>query len=629
MKHFITSLLLAMFFVARAQTVPVSGSLNVDLSNYYRKGEVYNKSQIDSLLKIKPTDPGTSNPPPNNLSDCKRGPIPSRTYEVTTTHAMVLWDGEDVYGWDYSIYRGTERVAFGSVKPVSNKEQITYAGLTPGTYTLSLSGNTCKSDVYSTALVVPEPTGGIVAPPPVINKGKREFTMNLTGYGWDASHASGINENWRKQIDAFLNMNYKGKKFSGIDGIRINVKWYEYEPVEGTFRDDIVDRAAAWCRERGLKLSFALIPWRRENLEAVPVVPDGEKAALNDRNRWIDLDEANKKGNGYRWYEEQDRLPISPDRTYTVSLNGPVARTKFWNAARRLAAALAKHDNAGYISTANAHTEEYQLMRQENPILMTGYAQADFDVWKQYSGGMPVPYPPIWSDDNNDRESAIRAMMNTDAGRKWYMFHSIGLRDFHAGFVQAVRQGGQGKVLACGMYAGIEAGSGIYNLTNYLNVLFSAGLPGQPDLIYSSEGDAHSQWRKIAATDLNLGTFPGAATAIEFDPPDVAVSQEWAPGWNEPLSSKILYENCRAFFIRGGNMVHFSMAFNPDRLNDMAEGLYKLRSEFIDSNSGMTGITQLPPITAPVTTSEWTNFTTQWRDKCGSGFDKQALILLK
>lgn len=184
MKKLSILLLLLTHFVASGQII----TGKADLSNYYTK------PQVDSLIKGlsgKPIDP-----PPVGLPDCKRGPTPSELYNITTTSAMLLWDGDDVRGWDYSIYKGTDRVHFGSVKPNSNREQITYPGLNPGTYTLNISGNTCKSEVKSIQLIIKSPSGGvvdppIVRPPPVIGESKvlgayterkngRSFTFNKT-----------------------------------------------------------------------------------------------------------------------------------------------------------------------------------------------------------------------------------------------------------------------------------------------------------------------------------------------------------------------------------------------------------------------------------------------------------------
>lgn len=177
MKHLLIAVLLSACQSLSAQNI----------QDLVFKQDLYKvNARIDSLNHAL-RGGGTTNPP-NDLPKCKRGPKPEGVSSITTASSIVLWDGEDVKGWDYSIYRGAERVAFGSVKPTGNKEPITYPGLSPGTYRLSMTGNTCKSDVYSIDFVVPEPTGG--NPPPVFEArslgaysttvGGRTYTYNKT-----------------------------------------------------------------------------------------------------------------------------------------------------------------------------------------------------------------------------------------------------------------------------------------------------------------------------------------------------------------------------------------------------------------------------------------------------------------
>ena len=493
MKNLLLAVLLAFSQVVSAQIkidLPESVADKSFVNGQIRAAEARQKAYTDSLFKVKGNDGGTQNPP-NGLKPCDRGPEPKEIYNVTTTSAVVLWDGENVFGWDYSIYKGATRVAFNSVKPVSNREPITFAGLEPGEYTLSIQGNTCKSDVYSKTFVVPKPTGdngnggdgGNSGPPPV-TKGKRSIIMNLTGYGFDVSQPTGINADWLERIEAFCNLKYNGKKFRGIDAIRVNMKWYSYQPNEKTFRDDKLLDLINYCKSRGLKLCIAIIPWR--------IIGDG----MLDRSEWLEhLPDPNwrpSKDNPTQdlvWHAEGD-LP-SDEKTYMPSLNSVVGREKFKNAVRHLAEFMARYpEYVDYISTATSPGEEYETVihRANNQILLTGYGQVDLNAWREYSGGMAPPYP-----QKNDEEYIAYLFNNSEAGRKWYEFRTKGLKDFHAAFVRGVREGGGGKVRSLGMYAGVGAPSGTWTGLYKLNEVFSAGTSDQPDIIYSSEGDAGSQ----------------------------------------------------------------------------------------------------------------------------------------
>ncbi|KQS33979.1 hypothetical protein [Dyadobacter sp. Leaf189] len=609
---------------ALSQKIQVSGT--VDLSNYYTKAQT---DSIISKLAMKPTDPaGPVTNPPVGLPVCKRGPRPDRVFNITSTHADVLWDGDEVFGWDYSIYRGTERVAFGSVKPVSNTEQITYAGLRPGTYTLSLSGNTCRSDVYSIPFDVPDVnsgTGGGVSPPPVGITGKKHIYMGLTGYGWNENDPDGLSPEWKESIESFLNLEYNGTRFKGIDGIRVNIKWFEYEPTKGKFNDGILKRIANYCNARGLILNVAFLPYRREfeivNGKKVydTMIPDDHKATL---------------ASGKRWYAEGSIQELTTYLTYCPSMHSKVAQFEFKRAAKHMAQFLKANCNADYMATVTALTEEFQLVHDESPTITTGYSNADLEAWRSYSGGQPPVYQPlVWGEPD---ERGNRKVISTDiwefadilkspVGKLWGDFQTQGLRDFHTAFVQGVREGG---MRSSTMYAGVGAPSGVFNFSTKLDKIFSAGSADQPDIIYSSEGDAGSQDSKLMATDLNIGTFSGSDTAIEFDPDDISASQQRNPPLETDLNGNILYTFGRSFFIRGGDIIHFAMKYYPPKIHQLSEALFKLRTEFLDSNSGMTGIEQGSPVVHTVTEYGMQEFRWKWSNS-GGGLTKQVKIILK
>ncbi|MBO9613413.1 MAG: hypothetical protein J7619_11990 [Dyadobacter sp.] len=621
MKQLLIAVLLACSQLVTAQ------SIDQIIDSKVKASEAKQKAYVDSLFKIK-GDGGDTQNPPNGLKPCPRGPKPEDIYNITSTSAMVLWDGEDVRGWDYSIYKGSTRVAFGSVKPTGNREPITYAGLEPGEYTLNVQGNTCKSDVYSKTFVVPKPTGegnggddGNSGPPPV-NTGERGITMNLTGYGFDVSAPTGINKDWLPRIEAFCNLTYNGKKFRGIDAIRVNMKWHDYEPRKDVFRDDKLLDVINYCKQRGLKLSIALIPWRAigddylgrsEMLEHLP-----------DPN-WKPSDD--EPTQDLVWHDK-DQTPVR-DKTYLPSFNSTTGRERFKNAARHLAEFMAKYpEYVDYISTATSPGEEYETVivrRANNQLLLTGYGQIDLNAWRDYSGGMAVPYPA-----QNNEEHIAYLFTNSEAGKKWYEFRTKGLKDFHAAFVQGVREGGKGKVRSMGMYAGVGAPSGTWTGLYKLNEIFSAGTADQPDMIYSSEGDAGSQNSKLMATDLNAATFPGAAKVIEFDPNDLSVDQDWQTREDEDVNGDILYYWVSSFFKRGGDDASLAMAFYAPKINaQLGPALYRIRQEFIDGDSGMTGIAQGDGFTFTISRYAGLQEYREMYSQRGGGVNKVVKILLK
>ncbi|MCF0074024.1 hypothetical protein LZD49_26315, partial [Dyadobacter sp. CY261] len=250
MKNLLIAALLAFCQAVSAQ------SIDQIIDGKIKASETRQKAYSDSLFKAKADGGGTQNPP-NDLKPCDRGPVPSSIIDVTTTSGVVVWDGENVFGWDYSIYKGTDRVAFNSVKPVSNREPITYAGLSPGEYTFTMQANTCKSEAKSIKFTVPKPTsdnGGNPGQPngPPSDKGaKFELILGTTGGGFRPDEPTGIDRDWVERIEAF--------KYSwgyGITGISLWVEWTHYEPTPGQYRTDGLQKVIKFCDDRGLKLAI-------------------------------------------------------------------------------------------------------------------------------------------------------------------------------------------------------------------------------------------------------------------------------------------------------------------------------------------------------------------------------------
>lgn len=623
MKNLLLAVLLAFCQVVTAQ------SIDQIIDSKVKASEAKQKAYVDSLFKIKGDGGGDTQNPGNGLDSCKRGPVPTDVYNITQSGATVLFDGEGVFGWDFSVLQsGIVKVTgnSGKDKLTKNTVPISYS-LAPGEYVLALKGNTCLSKVYTRTFTVPKPTGenggdgGNNGPPPV-NKGKRGITMNLTGFGFDVDAPTGINKDWLPRIEAFCNLTYNGKKFRGIDAIRVNMKWHDYEPTKGVFRDDKLLDVINYCKQRGLKLSIALIPWRvigddyLGRSEMLEHLPDPYWKPSNE-NPTQDL----------VWHDK-DETPVS-DKTYMPSFNSTIGRERFKNAARHLAEFMAKYpDHVDYIATASSAGEEYETVvvrRSNNQILLTGYGQIDLNAWREYSGGMAVPYPA-----QNNEEHISYLFTNSESGKKWYEFRTKGLKEFHAAFVQGVREGGKGKVRSMGMYAGAGAPSGPWTGLYKLNEIFSAGTSDQPDMIYSSEGDAGSQNRKLMATDLNGATFPGAARVIEFDPNDLSVDQDWQTSPEEDVNGDILYYWASAFFKRGGNDVSLAMAYYAPKINaQLGPALYRLRAEFIDSDSGMTGIAQGEDFTFLITRYAGLQEYNEMYSQRGGGVNKVVKITLK
>jgi len=519
------------------------------------------KVYLDQWLQKLPAKPDTTTTTPV----CQGGPVLNAVLAKSTTGLTFNWTGVNVPSLVWNVKQNGNVIRTGSASSASQTVSVTYTAIPYGTYELQLVGLTCQTVSASVSFSLYNTT-----PSPVTSG--RHVYMNFTGYGFDVNEPSGLSPEWRERAEAFLNMNYQGNAFKGIDGIRINVKWFEYEPSEGSFRDDKIIAAINWCIARGIKLSIDLVPWRK------------------DGDNFIPLDNQTTIVNGNIWYER----PGSNEFIYMPSMNSAIGRTKFKNCARHLSQVMKSYpQNVDYISCTTGQTEEFYLAKNENPIIISGYSKVDLDAWAVYSNNQPVPYPA------GEGEEAVNYLIQTPIGKLWYQFQSEALRGFHAAFVQGVREGAGAR--ACGMYAGAGAPADSYNFMHKLNTVFSAGTPDQPDIIYTSEGTVGYNVSKLMATDLNTGTFPGSKYAIEFDPDDINTQQINNPPYFTDVSSNILYEYGSSFFRRGGEIIHFAMSFHPEKIGQLSEALWKIKTEFLDSSSGMTDIEQGTPFNFPIT----------------------------
>ncbi|KAA6441459.1 hypothetical protein FEM33_01620 [Dyadobacter flavalbus] len=547
------------------------------------------KVYLDQWLQRLPAKPDTTTTTPV----CQGGPVLNAVLDKSTTGLTFNWTGVNVPSLVWNVKQNGTVIRTGSASSAAQTVSVTYTAIPYGTYELQIVGLTCPTVSAGVSFTVFNTT-------PTPETSGRHVYMNFTGYGFDVTQATGLAPEWRERAEAFLNLSYQGQSFKGIDGIRVNVKWYEYEPSEGNFRDDKILAAVNWCIARNIKLSICLVPWRREGDN---VIPDGHKATLANDNVWYEI-------------------PTSTNRVYMPSMSSDVGRTKFKNCARHLSQVLKAYPKSvDYISTTTGQTEEYYVTYNESPVIIAGYASADKDAWAIYSGNQTPPYPA------GTGTNAVEQMLLTPKGRLWYEFQTEALRGFHAAFVQGVREGGGAR--ACAMYAATGAPLDAWRFTNKLNTVFSAATSDQPDIIYSSAGDANYQSDKLMATDLNIGTFTGSDAAIEFDPDDISLSQIPNPSYGTDLNGNILYDYSASFFRRGGKIVHFAMSFHPSKIGQLAEALWKIKTQFLDSSSGMTGIEQGAPFNYSVTNYTGLQpYRYQWQ-AAGGSLNKQVKFNLQ
>lgn len=553
MKKFIF-LLLVCCHVVSAQ------SIDQIVDQKIRASEGRQKAYMDSLLRG-----GTQNPP-NDLKPCDRGPVPGSIVNITSTSAVVVWDGENVFGWDYSIYKGTERVAFNSVKPVSNREPITYAGLSPGEYTFTMQANTCKSEAKSIKFTIPKLTGdaGNSGPPPLVDKtAKFHLIMGTTGSGFDSEAKYGISEGewlngvyhegWVDRIEAF--------KYSwgyGITGICVWIPWDSYEKKPGVYEEAAFKRVISFCRERGLTLSVAFMGRRHRG--------DG----------FIREDEIITGSNGTQYIEG-----VPETGTIYASYGNDRVNGLMVGAIRSIAKLLKTYEKSFYMAMAGGGAgEQVNHVFQKNGLWeLSDFSQDNLRRFNEWAANRGIPNPgrpPIiagpWMDWPHPD-------YNNPIGLEFGRFTTYGLYKYYKNFVDAVKSVSEQP---CLYFYSVTSNRQFRAIQNP-NLNFIAG-PG--DGMYGSDGlGLGDLTAKVKVNSVNLGTFPNGISAAEVDPHDispVSITTGRDPHYCEGgLNYNAFLNLSRDLYGRGLQVMHYAMAFCTSEIKGFEPVLKQLHQEYI------------------------------------------------
>lgn len=502
---------------------------------------------------------------------------------------IVLTQGESEWAWRNVAYKGR--------KPIRLPNLATNAG--PATLQVTpRDAPACQ--VQQRVTIRDDNT--IQSQTGLSNHTGRMILMNTTAWGFDWQDETGIAEPWRRRAEAFNSLTHEGQPFQALDGLRLLVRWYDYEPTEGQYNDKALLAALNWCKANNLKLAICFWPFRLQNDHFLP------------ESEWT-------RGMLGTPFTFENNL-CQPD------LYSRLGREKLQRAIRHMSQVLAPYaSDVVYISMAYGDTEEYFSpgITKTNPwrwTEVTGYSEANRAAWTEFTQarGLGTVAPPV--PDPSQMPWSTRTLWNqTREGRAWYQFMTKGLKEFHVNFRDAVKAGSNGKIRVAGFYADAGGEQSAWYMSYNLKAIFEGC-----DILYSSEGESVSLDRKLMATDVNAGTFSGALSAIEFDPHDLSVQGGHEPG--QPLNSDILINYGGSFFRRGGSMLHLAMAFSygdlgPNHIPDLARGLYYLRKEMIEKDP-----LPLPSetITVLLENPEGDQFYNKWH-RAGGSLGRQVKII--
>lgn len=543
-KHlFLTAFWLVSALAALAQstvTFPKSGKIAT---------EAYVDSVVRALTAPVITPPVVVLPPVINvplLSPCQEGPQIRKIYNVTPTNLQTQFHGVKVSDITWQISSAAGLLRTGSIEPRSNVLDITYQALPPGSYLLKLYGKNCQGRSEKAFIIanVGVLTPAVLPPvlPPFPSQGTSyDLLMNLTGYGFSPQDPQGMNPEWVERIEAFrYSWGY------GITGIRLCVRWHQWEPTPGNFQKATLQKIIAYCRARNLKLAVFFWPFRDEN---DGFIPPGQ-AMQGHRGTTLKM---------------ENRLILG-------SMVSQEVNQKMYAAIEALSAELATYEKSHSVALGSGLAEEYI-----NPTIgvgesatpeITGFEPIFQEGFRQFRKGKNQPYqrPEIveWT-------GGVGLQMGNEVGKDFARYISLNLTNHFESFTKAVKKGSNGKLLSVYMYP--DAG----NPQNawFLHSNFAAQAAAA-DMMYGTDGDFPSNIdRKLLCNAIAQGM--GKLSMIEYDPTDLASSGPYCSGIDLGLMERE-YEKA---YQQGTHVVAFAMAFCPEEIRNMEPHLKRLHEKYI------------------------------------------------
>jgi len=545
---------------------------------------------------------------------------------VTKSSVYVKFDAENLTALTLELVNNANvTIKSTSYNPTSNTLFFPFNEQANGNYKIRLTAINCTQAPVEVPFSISDNTGAVTPPvvvPPTIVASDRNIIMNMTGYGWDINDITGINKDWRDRIDNFQSLQYNGEKFSGINAVTLTVRWYDYEPKEGQFRDDKLIDAINWCKARNLKMYVFFWPYRELKDNFLPRSDMAHAGGVRDQ-----------------WGNVVDSLFVIENNKYTLAPNSWLALAKLENATKHLAQVLVKYQGFKVpIRSGYGETEEVFMPTMKRfdlqsdgsiwatTIGLTSYAPVDRAAWKIYlaSRGLPDAPAPISPNPNNAWDTG-NFWNSSPIGKAWYNFMSQGLTNVQEAFRKGIQAGGG---FSMGVYPDAGAAQSAWIGTYPLNKIFAGN-----DGVYSSDGGTiYDLDRKIFAIDVNRGTFPNSKVAFEFDPEDI--SAEGNSKYGTPINSGLFLKYAKSGFERGADYLFLSMAFSSgdggrrNNINDLAPALYSLQKDYIQKKE-ITSTPQGDPFSWKITSYSGTQgYWDTWKNS-GGGLDKQIKVKIE
>ena len=496
------------------------------------------KSYVDSVISANKSDiaiPVDPVPPVVALKPCDRGPEIKNIYDITSTAAKVLFDGQNVFGIDFKVYNsGGQLISSGAIKPSSSTINIPYTSQTSGTYKLVIAGNTCSGHSEKTFEIKKSES---VAPIVPSGGDGYELILNTTGRGFSNSTSNGLEADMAEYVDKF--------KFSwgyGVSGIRVLVRWYDFEPKEGEYKTEAVKRLIDFCKQRDLSLSICFWPLLK-----------------GDDPRLTSLFVLSNKKPYYA-------VSIADLPQYSEACNNYVdasSNLKIAKAVTELSRVLYSYEKAGYISLGGGSAEEMVYPYRDNFI--SDFSESNiqgFYSWLK-NRGIAAAYPPLYT------SLMDFVPHNGEIGKEWLRYNTYTLKAYFDNFVAAVKAGNE-KGKACYFIGAM--GTPATQWTQDGLISYTAA---NADEFYHTDGTRlDNVYRKTLGVNVGIGTLD-IPTDCEFDQEDLG--DDTGGGFDGNRLEHLATEAFR----RGAKKVHLAMQFKDDQIAGTERSLKNLMTNIV------------------------------------------------
>ena len=391
-----------------------------------------------------------------------------------------------------------------------------------------------------------------------VEKDERLFLSNTTGYGFDPSAAD------NNYISKDFNETIRQAQQAGLDGIRLNVAWGNFEQSTNVFEKDKLNKALAYLESVGFRKNAvvyeARLSWRsslcNNDFRCNSAVPDDDKVYTYP----------GKEENEYSFQIQCGGAScVQP----SFASKKMVEHQK--NVLRAVAEATVGRSVA-YIALGGGITEEYfmPITTVDNTRYPGDYGPAFKKLYrKTFGSDMP--------------KVSFENMFSTEASKNSHKLMSFVLTNNFKELKAGSKEGNpnvQFWVYPADFMT--EQGHALQIQGDLVDLMAIS------DGVYHTDGGNVSQqqvdfYRKFSAQDAIAATYnEQKRTGLEFDFEDLCKTEILQDNsCRGGFSNSLFEETADNFFYRGGNIIHFAMRGTTDHIDQINDSIQKIKRKWI------------------------------------------------